>query len=199
MSGLAPAFASLSRQWRENPRLRLGGWAVLAILALYLFLVLGDARQAWTAQVAEASERLERVRSLVGQDVWVGRAAEAAQSLSALEAEIPVAATPGLAQAAMQGRLRELVSSYGDAVVVEVAAASPVEGDEGWIRVPATLTAQSIAGGRALQLVQSLEAQPQLVVVQALAFDNREPSRLVLTVHGFFRLVPEQEPADGND
>lgn len=199
MSALASAFASLSRQWRENPRLRLGGWVVLAILALYLFLVLGDARQAWAVRVAEASDRLERVRSLVGQDVWVERAAQAAQSLSALEAEIPAAATPGLAQAAMQGRLRELVSSYGDAVVVEVAAASPVDGDEGWIRVPATLTAQAIASGRALQLVQSLEAQPQLVVVDSLAFDNREPSRMVLTVHGFYRLAPERGPVDGND
>lgn len=181
----------LVTEWRGSARLRLGAWAILGILLFYAFLVLADARAAWRTGLEREVDRLGKVRSLVGQDVWFERAQAAAAARAQLEGEIPVARTAGLAQAAMQARMRELTGAFGAAVTVDVAGASPVAGQDGLVQVPATLTAPTLGLARSLQLVQSIESQPQLLVIDSLTLDNRDPARLNATVRGFFRIDPE--------
>lgn len=189
---------NLRAQWNANPRLRLGGWVILGIVLLYLLLVLSDARTALQASVADDAERLAKVKSLAGQDMWMDRAAAAAALAAQLEAELPEARTAGLAQAAMQGRLRELVQSYGNDVTAEVAAAGPVPGQDGWVRVPATITARGLGLERVKQLLQAIEGQPQLLAVESITLDNRNSVQLSLVVHGYYRLADTAEAPLGD-
>ena len=183
----------VAAEWRGNARLRLGAWLVLAIVLFYGYLVLVDARAAWRTSLAQDVERVAKVRSLVGQEVWLERAETAAAALAAIEREIPAARTPGLAQAAAQARLRELTNPLGAGVTLDVASASPVPGREGWVQVPATLSAPTVPLARALQWVQAVESQPQLIVFDSLSLDNRDPARLSATLRAFYRIEQEAD------
>lgn len=189
-------IARVAAEWRANPRLRLGAALVVGIVLLYGYLVLVDARAAWHADLSREVERVAKVRSLVGQDVWLERAESAAAARAALEQEIPPARTPGLAQAAMQARLRELTTPLGTGITFDVAGASPVPGREGLVQVPATISAPTVPLERALLWVQSVESQPQLLVFDSLSLDNRNPTRLSATLRAFYR-IEQEAGADG--
>ncbi|WP_374602800.1 hypothetical protein [Arenimonas sp.] len=186
----------LAAEWRGNPRLRLGAWLILGIVLLYGYLVLVDTRAAWRASLAQEVERVAKVRSLVGQEIWLERAETAAAARRALEQEIPAARTPGLAQAAAQARLRELTTPLGTGITLDVAGASPMPGRDGWVQVPATVSAPTVPLQRALQWVQAVESQPQLIVFDSLMLDNRDPARLSATLRAFYRIEAEPD-ADG--
>lgn len=192
MTATGGALAGVKAEWRSNPRLRAGAWVVLAILLVYSLLLLSDARAALRKDVQEQAEKLARIQSLAGQDMWAERAAEAARLREALESQLPAARTPGLAQAAMQGSLRELLAPYGDAVSVDVSAATVLPDNPGLVRVTATLGARDLGMARALALVQAIEAAPQLLTVPNASIEVRTSTNLSLTVNGFYRLQDEE-------
>ena len=98
-------------QVRANPRLQ-AGVALIGILFLgWLFLLLGDLRQANLTELEAARARLAQVEQLAGQDVWLQRSEESQRMADVLAAEIPDAQSPGLAQAAFQGWLNNIVET----------------------------------------------------------------------------------------
>lgn len=185
-------MAELRRQWAGNRRLRLGVFAIAGILALYLFLVLQDWRAALAQEYGARTEHLYKMRALAGQDEWIERARVMAELREALEAEIPEATTPGLAQASVQGWVRDVVSAYGgDSVLVQPQDAVPVPGRPGLWRVPVAISGP-LHPDRYLDLVAGIERRQSLSVIEQARVLNRENKTFSMTVVAYFR-IPAQE------
>src|SRR5690606_12939632 len=140
-AAMHPALVDIRRQWQASQRLRIGVLAIGAILLVWLFLVLQDWRASLAQEYAARTEHLYKMQALAGQDEWIERARSTAEARAALEAELPDAATPGLAQANVQGWVRDLVKAYGEqGVQVQAQDAMPVDGHPGVWRVPVAIS-----------------------------------------------------------
>lgn len=188
--GLA-ALRPLLAQVRSNPRLQAGLVLIAALVLGWLFLVLGDMRDAQLQRLDQARQRLAQVQQLAGQEVWFERADEAERIAEALDAEIPAARSPGLAQAAFQGWLREIVDSQGTGLQLEVQAPVDLEEPTDVVRVTAV-----VSGGmeprRVWQMVHRIESSLSLVTIPLISVRTDGANhRFSLTVQGYYRL-PEQ-------
>jgi hypothetical protein len=196
LSALQSALADARRQWAANRRLRIGVVAIAAIVVLYLFLVLQDWRAALATEYAARTEHLYKMRALAGQDEWIERARSMAEVRRGLEAELPDAATPGLAQANVQGWARDVVAAYGDEdVTVQVRDAVPVEGHPGVWRVPVAINGP-LRAGKYLDLVASIERRNTLAVIEQARVMDRENKTFALTVVAYFRIAQAGEAGD---
>lgn len=185
-------LADMRRQWAANRRLRLGIGAIALIVVVYLFLLIQDWRASLATEYAARTEHLYKMRALAGQDEWVERARSMAEVRRALEAELPDAATPGLAQANVQGWVRDVVAAYGeDDVTVQVSDAVPVDGHPGVWRVPVAINGP-LQPGRYLDLVAAIERRNTLAIIEQARILDRENRTFSLTVVAFFRIVPTQ-------
>ena len=103
------AAGSALSEFRANPRLRWGTWAILAILWLYGNLLLSDLADARAEEYRALSNRIARVQATAAQTEWLSRV-ESGRSLQ-LDAESRLwrASTAGLAQAAFQDWLNQSV------------------------------------------------------------------------------------------
>lgn len=187
---LQSALADARRQWAANRRLRIGIVAIAAIVVLWLFLVLGDWRASLAAEYAARTEHLYKMQALAGQDEWVERARAMAEVRRGLEAELPDAATPGLAQANVQGWARDVVAAYGDEdVTVQVSDAVQVDGHPGVWRVPVAINGP-LRPGKYLDLVAAIERRNTLAIIEQARVLDRENKTFSLTVVAFFRIQP---------
>src|SRR5690606_8203681 len=113
-------------------------------------------------ELEQARERYIQVRQLSGQQVWFQRAADAAQLAQRLEAELPRAASPGLAQAAFQGWLKGIVDSQGVPLRLDMQAPARVDAPPDVVRISAT-----VSGGmdpqRVWAMIHRLESGAALV------------------------------------
>lgn len=184
------ALADVRRQWADNPRLRLGVAVIALIVVVYLFLVLQDWRTALATEYASRTEHLYKMRALAGQDAWVERARSTAEVRRALEAEMPDAATPGLAQANVQGWVRDVVAAYGEeGVTVQVHDAVAVDGHADVWRVPVNING-TLRSGRYLDLVAAIERRNTLAIIEQARVLDRENETFSLTVVAYFRIAP---------
>lgn len=187
MLSRAPLLADIRREWAGNPRLRLGIIAIGVILAVYLSLVMQDWRAGLQERYAERTEYLGKMQALAGQDAWIARAEAVAQTRAALEAEIQTVATAGIAQAAVQGWLRDAAVAFGEGVQVQAAAPLQVaEGSDIW-RVPVTISGK-LDPARYVQLLARIESRPTLAVVEEATLLNRENRTFSLTVVSYYRV-----------
>jgi hypothetical protein len=184
-------------QVQANPRLQAGlALAVLLVLG-WLFLVLGDLRKAEVQRLEQARERYIQVRQLSGQQVWLQRAAAARQLVRKLEAEIPQAASPGLAQASFQGWLKPIVDGQGVPLRMDMQAPARVEAQPGIVRISAT-----VSGGmdpqRVWQMIHRIEAGAALATIPVLTVRSDGANKTFsLTVQGFYRVPAQQIAGDG--
>ena len=193
---LESALADIRRQWAANPRLRMGVVVIGLILVAWVFLVLRDWRASLAAEYAARTEHLYKMRALAGQDEWIDRARSMAEVRGALEAELPEAATPGLAQANVQGWVRDVVAAYGEQdVTVQVRDAIAVDGHPGVWRVPVAINGP-LRAGRFLDLVATIERRNTLAIVEQARVLDRDNKTFSLTVVAFFRIPPAGEAAD---
>lgn len=183
------------QEWASNPRLRLGTWLIAGILGFYLLLVLRDWQQALQQRHVERSEYLQKMRSLAGQDEWIERAETAARIRKALEAEIPDAATLGLAQAGVQTWVRDMSAVYGTALRVQTEGGEAVPGRPDLWRVPVVLSG-SMDPQKVTQLIQQIEKHGSLTVIEQSVILNRENQTFSLTAVSFFRI--QQASADAS-
>lgn len=192
MRTLASRLQPLRDQLQANPRLQLGVVLIAVIVLVYVVLVLSDWRAAKLEDLAKAHQRLEQVRQLAGQQEWPERAAEATRLLEVLRAEIPDAASAGLAQADFQGWLGEIVQSQPETVRLDVQAPVTLEQPRGLLRVTATLTG-ALPPNRVLQLIHRIESRANLATIPVLTIrsDGRNQT-FSLTVHGYYRLPSEE-------
>lgn len=196
MSGaLSVALTQARKEFAENPRLRIGAWAIAAIVVFYLWLVLADWRAQMQKDYAAQSQQLQKIRSLAGQDEWLQRAERARALRDALQAQIPEVATLGLAQASVQTLARNLAAASGNAIRIQAEAPAPVTGSEGLWRVPVVISG-GLGAEQVLQLVRRVESERNLVVIEQATILNRENRTFSLTVVAFFRVKESaREPA----
>lgn len=188
MKGWQTQFADLREQVRGNARLKIALLAAGALLATFVLQELDALRRASEARSIEAEVDLGRMQALKGQDVWRERAVESEKLLAALRAEIPIVATPGLAQAGLQNWLRELAASAGEVTGLDIAVASvaPVESLDGLIKVRATLNA-GMSPRQATDLIRKIESAANLVVIDALSIRSDQNRTASITITAYYR------------
>ncbi len=192
---LATLLAQVRAEFQANARLRWGGLLIAAITVFYLWLVLSDLRTQMQADYVQLVQRRDKITSLAGQDEWLQRAEQARVLRDALQAQIPSVETLGLAQASVQSLARDLISASGKPLRVQAETATEVGRDSGIWRVPVVISG-GMAPAAALQLIQRIESQPNLVVVEQAIVINRNAGVLTLTMAAFFRV---QEAANESD
>lgn len=185
---IPPRLQPLLAQVRANPRLQ--AFLSLAVLLLlgWVFLVLGDLRAAQLQRREQALERYVQMRQLVGQDVWLQRADAAERLARTLDAEIPPARSPGLAQADFQGWLKTIVDDQGQSARMDVQAPTYLEDPDDVVRVTAV-----VSGGmeprRVWQMIQRIESGVSLVTIPLLTVRSDGANKTYsLTVQGYYRL-----------
>jgi hypothetical protein len=95
----------LLQEIRKNTRLRLGLWAILAIIALYWLLVLDEYKNKLQLEYQAELTSLARLRDVTSQAEWLDRAELARSAEINLESKLWNAASKGLAQADFQAWL----------------------------------------------------------------------------------------------
>jgi Type II secretion system (T2SS), protein M subtype b len=106
-------LAELRSQWVGNSRLRWGLLVIAGILWAQGLLMLGDAAQAWREQASSVRDEIDRVRPLMRDKVWPGRADDARQQLDAVRSMLWQASDIGLAEAAVQDWVRAAAGKAG--------------------------------------------------------------------------------------
>lgn len=198
MSALASGWAQVRREWQGNPRLR---WAVAvaaAIALVYLCLLLLDWRAELHARYQQRTLQLYKVAALAGQDDWLVRADRARALAKGVQAEIPRAASLGLAQAEVQTTVRQLLNAFGGArLSSDPRPPAQVPGQPGLWRIPFTLRGVT---GRAqmLEILRRIESAPRLMAVEEFSFSFVQGMpNLTLTAVAYYRIDPAKPAAGG--
>ena len=186
MIGLQRHWTAFRDEFRRNARLRAGVVVIACILLAWGALFLNDLKSAHLAAYGEEFARLQKVRALSGQSVWLARAADAKRLDDALSAEIPDAKTAGLAQAAFQTQLGAIAQKYGGALKVQVSPATREPGAADVWRVPASIDGD-ISVALAEQFIAELETRQNLITIERLSIVNRDKTRLSATVQAYYR------------
>lgn len=190
---------SMREEWKVNPRLRWGAVAAAAIAFVYLCLVLVDWRRDLHEQYQAETLQLYKMTALAGQEHWVARAQAAESVEKALQAEIPHAATIGLAQAEVQSTVRQLVNAFGRKLSVDTRPPAEVAGQQALWRIPVTMRGVT-SQAQMLEIVRMLESSERLVVIEQFSFSfiQGQPS-FSLTLVAYYRIgsAGVREVADG--
>lgn len=192
---LTTLLAQARAEFQANARLRWGGLLIAAIVVFYLWLVLSDVRAEMQREYVQQVQRLDKITSLAGQDEWLQRAEQARVLRDALQAQIPSVDTLGLAQASVQSLARDLISASGKQLRVQAETATEVGRGSGIWRVPVVISG-GMAPAAALQLIQRIENQPNLVVIEQAIVINRNTGTLTLTMAAFFRVQEATSESD---
>lgn len=192
---LATLLAQVRAEFQANARLRWGGLLIAAIMLFYLWLVLSDLRTQMQGDYVQLVQRRDKITSLAGQEEWLQRAEQARVLRDALQAQIPSVETLGLAQASVQSLARDLISASGKQLRVQAETATEVGRGSGIWRVPVVISG-GMAPAAALQLIQRIESQPNLVVVEQAIVINRNAGVLTLTMAAFFRVQEATNESD---
>lgn len=192
---LPPQLRALFAEVKANPRLQLGAVLIGALILGWLMLVLSDWRTKKLEGLQQARQRLEQIESLAGQQGWAERAEAATQLATALEAEIPPAASAGLAQADFQGWLREIVNGQDASLRLDVLAPVRVEQPAGVVRLTATISG-SLPPARVVQMIHRIERRAALSTIPTLTIRSDGLNRTFsLTVQAFYRMPSEATEA----
>lgn len=188
---LPPRLRLLVVEIRDNPRLQLGTVLIGALILGWLVLVLADWRKEKLVVLEQARQRLAQVQELAGQQVWIERADAAGRLSTTLEAEIPAAASPGLAQAEFQGWLQDIVSAQGAPLRLDVQAPVRIDQPADIVKVTATVSG-GLPPGRVTDMIHRIEGRAALSTIPTLTIRSDGLNQTFsLTVQGFYRLPPE--------
>ena len=178
---------SLSQQLAGNRRLQIGLALVAALLFGFLLQSLHDWRTTQQKNAIAAEIDLRQTRGLRGQDVWLRRAEQVQTAQRALLGEIPIVATPGLAQATMQNWLRSVANSIRTASPMTIEVGEPVEMEQhpGVYRARATVRAE-LTPRQAFDFMGTVEAAPNLAIVETTQVRAGQ-GRVTMTIAGYYR------------
>ena len=182
--GLDPFRAELAR----NPRLRVGIVVIGALLLVYQLAGLTDTRSRLDADYAVKLTQLVRVQGISREDGWDRRASDIHAVRKALEAQIPDADSVGLAQATVQGWLRDTVGNVGPKLTVTMGTPLRVDDQHPYWRIPAQINGP-IAPSQALELIRQIESRKDLVTVQSIRLTSGDTPSLALEVASYYRVI----------
>lgn len=188
MKAFNAQWDSLKRQAEAAPWVK---WAVLVIavlLAAFMLQALDRMRTESRHKAIKAETKLERIHSLQGQDIWFKREKASNQLRVALWAQLPVVATPGMAQAAVQSWLRQITSAFVSAqnVKIRVNQVGPVTEIPGVIRVNASISG-NLSPPQALGVLRQIETSTNLVVAETVSIQSDSSNVLQLTLNAYYR------------
>jgi hypothetical protein len=193
MSRLESArIRQVREEWRSNPRLRWGVAVVAVIAALYLLLVLVDWRRELHQQYQQRTLQLYKMAALAGQEQWSVRAQTALNLEKSLQAEIPRAATIGLAQAEVQATIRQVLNAFGPTLTSDARPPVQVRARPGLWRIPVTIRGL-VGQAQLMEILRRIESSDRLVVIDdfQLAFVQGQPN-ITLTAVAYYRVGPAQ-------
>lgn len=184
---LSAQIDSLRRELQGNQRLRLGIWLILLIFGYYLCMVLADYQQGLTEEYQDITEKSVRLAALLEQAEWPERARGAKAALVQLEAKLPTADSPGLAQANVRTWLdRELKKLRISSTRVRVDTAAQIPGASGVLRVGATVEG-TYRQDTFARLLLAIEAGPMLMSVEQLDIKLAKSQRFSLVFNSYFQ------------
>ena len=195
MKSAQSLIQSIRRQLDATPWLKWAAAAIAILAALLVAQSLDALRTRTEKQAIDAEVNLRRIRALQGQDVWLTREKAAAELLATLNAQIPSAGTPGLAQAAIQAWLNDLAGTISNVtgLKVTVEEAARVTDFPDLIRVTATF-AGGMTPRQALNVVRQIEESTNLVSIETIDVRNDSNKLMSLRVSAYYRL-PSAEAA----
>ncbi|WP_282276979.1 hypothetical protein [Stenotrophomonas sp. PS02297] len=185
-------LSPLIAQIRSNPRLQIGLGLIAAIVLLWVLMLLEDWRQARILILQASAHRLEQTHTLARQKGWGERAIRAAQMADMLKAEIPPAASHGMAQAEFQGWLRQLADTQPAQLRLDVQSPVQLEAPADMVRVTATLSG-SMSPSQVIQLISRIEGRQSLTTIPMATLRSDGANRsFSLTIQGFYRLQTKE-------
>ena len=200
MSAALPAGTrKIREEWRSNPRLRWGAAIAAAIGFLYLCLVLADWRRELHEEYQQRTPQLYKMTELAGQEQWLVRAEGAQAVEKELQAEIPNAATIGLAQAEVQTMARQLINAFGRRLSSDARPPAEVTGQPGLWRVPVTLRGL-VSQPQMLEILRRVEDSDRLMVVDEFSFTFvKGVPNMSMTLVAYYRVgAPAQGARNGS-
>ncbi|WP_374606266.1 GspMb/PilO family protein [Thermomonas sp.] len=199
MSAILPVRTrKIREEWNGNPRLRWGAGIAIAIGFFYLCLVLADWRRDLHDQYQQRTLQLYKMTELAGQEQWLGRAQSAQALEKALQAEVPNAATIGLAQAEVQTFVRQLINAFGRKLGSDVRPPAEVAGQPGLWRIPVTLRGV-VSQPQMLEMLRRVEDSDRLMVVDEFSFTFvRGVPSMSMTLVAYYR-VGSGAPKEATD
>lgn len=191
-----PSLLRLRNEWSGNQRLRAASWTALAILGLYLFLVLLDWRQGLHEEYGRESVRLYKTAAMTGQDTWLARAQQARDLRKALDAQVPVAATLGLAQAEAQSWVQQLLRAYGRDLSSEARAPVQIDPAAHIWRIPINVRG-SMTPGQYVEMLRRIEGNERLIVIDQVTIDNQRRPTVDMVITAHYRVPPAAAASAG--
>ena len=190
MSEFATSIGRVRAEFGANPRLRLGVWIIVAILAGYFALVVqADRVDAASAGFASADDRLTRGRDLLARQDWAERLDAARVTEVDLRGRFWQAPNEGLAQASLRSAVDGLTAElYLSRSRVELGLSRPVPDATGLWQVQARIVGQT-ASVSALRLLHRVASHPNKLVVERLDLTRERSSmRIELLLSAYFLL-----------
>lgn len=189
MSAALPAGTrKIREEWRGNPRLRWGAAVALGIGFFYLCLVLADWRRDLHEQYQQRTLQLYKMTELADQEHWLVRAQDAQGVEKALQAEVPNAATIGLAQAQVQTFVRQLINAFGRKLGSDARPPAEVAGQPGLWRIPVTLRGM-VSQAQMLEILRRVEDSDRLMVIDEFSFTFvRGVPNMSMTLVAYYRV-----------
>ena len=183
------ALADIKRQLDASPWLKVALGVIFVLSAIALVQLMESARDATQQRAIKAEADLRRVRALQGQEEWIARAEDSKKIQEALQAEIPLTSTPGIAQAGLQSWLNDLIGSAGKVQGPRIAVdnAVPVETMPGVLRVRGTLSG-GMPPRQALNILRQIESAKNLVVVETIDIRNDGNQVFSVSINAYYRL-----------
>ena len=199
MSATLPASTrKIREEWSSNPRLRWGAVIAIAIGFCYLCLVLVDWRRDLHEQYQQRTLQLYKMTALAGQEHWLARAQSAQAVEKALQAEVPNAATIGLAQAEVQTMVRQFINAYGRRLSSDARPPAEVTGQPGLWRIPVTLRGV-LSQGQMQEILRRVEDSDRLMVIDELSFTFvKGVPNMSMTLVAYYR-VGSNAPREARD
>jgi len=193
----AGRMAQVRAEWSGNARLRLGSGLIALILVVYLPMVLADWPPDLHSQYQPPPLAPLRGQALAGRDEWLRRAEDVRALDQALQAEIPAAATIGLAQAEVQTWMRRIMQAFGFKMTSEAHAPVQVAGEPGMWRIPITI--RGLVSVQQLQeILRRIESTNRLTVVDTMTVTMvRDIPNVSITAAAYYRVGKRPEVVDG--
>ncbi|MCP4698921.1 MAG: hypothetical protein GY862_19015 [Gammaproteobacteria bacterium] len=178
---------SLFKELRDNTRLRIGLWLIIAILAGHMLTILNDDLDKRKKEHESALQRLQRLQTIAGQTEWPQRAKAGRALLVQFENKLWSADSKGGAKAGFRTWLERQIKFSkisNSRLRVEPVAIAPKHPDL-W-QVTATLDA-AFARESLRALLLKLGEHPQLLNVDRLEVRRSGKPKLSLRVTAYFR------------